>query len=143
MAKKELFPKLTLEEKRTLINLNEWYLEGVLSSREGKTEIVDTEQKYDFIEKLDDEEIKEALELLRLSAEGERASNPKDALKIFQKLAKRAPFDSIALLSIGVCYANLGNGKEAVSYVEKALEIDPENERIKENLEGIKQHFGL
>jgi tetratricopeptide (TPR) repeat protein len=143
MAKKEFFSELSVDEKRTLINLTEPFLQGVLSSREGKTEVIDVEGKYGFIEKLSDEEIKEAIELARLYTAGERATSPQEALKTFEQLEKRAPFDPIVFLSIGVCYANLGKGKEAVSYVEKALKMDPENARIKDNLKGIKQHFGL
>jgi len=143
MDTKELFPKLSLEEKRRLLNLTELYLQGVLSARKGQVKVINVGVKADFLDKLDDDEIMEAIELARLSQKGEKATNPQEALRIFKQIVKKAPFDSISMLSIGVCYANLGDGRKAVSFVEKALKSDPNNQRIRENLEGIRQHFGL
>ena len=144
MGKKELFPTLSLDEKRKLLDLTEWYLQSVLSARKGgEAKLVNVGVEADFVEKLSDDEIREAIELSRLTQKASTADNPKEALRLFKQIVDRVPFDSISMLSIGVCYANLGQGRKAVSYVEKALESDPDNERIRQNLEAIRQHFGL
>ena len=144
MGNKELFPKLSLEEKRQVLNLNEWYLSTVLSARQGKPiSVINLGVDYDFLERMSDSEIEEALELIRLCAKAGAATDPKESIRLYKKIIAKAPFDSISMLSIGVCYANLGKGKKAVKYVEEALKSDPNNQRIRDNLAGIKRHFGM
>lgn len=111
--------------------------------QKGEAKLVNVGVEADFVKKLSDDEIREAIELSRLTQKASTADNPKEALRLFKQIVDRVPFDSISMLSIGVCYANLGQGRKAVSYVEKALESDPDNERIRQNLEAIRQHFGL
>jgi len=143
MSEKELFPKLTIEEKRKVLDLQQWYLVSVLSARKGQLKIVNVGVEYPFLDRLSDTEIEEAIGLIRLCQKATNASDPKESIRIYEQIIKKAPFDSISMLSIGVCYANLGNGRKAISYVEKALKINPNNQRIRDNLNGIRRHFGL
>jgi len=142
-VKEELFPQLSLEEKRRLLNLSESSLQMVLSSREAQFTLVDAGMNIKFLEKMSDDEIMAAMELIRLCQKATNAADPRESIRIYEKIIAKAPFDSISMLSIGVCYANLGDGRKAVSYVERALRSDPDNQRIRQNLEGIRQHFGL
>jgi len=115
----------------------------VLSSREAQFTLVDAGMNIEFLEKMSDDEIMAAMELIRLCQKATNATDPRESIRIYEKIIAKAPFDSISMLSIGVCYANLGDGRKAVSYVERALRSDPHNQRIRQNLEGIRQHFGL
>ncbi len=144
MSKTELFPRLSLEEKRQLLNLSSWYLSSILSSRKGEPiQVINVGVDYGFLDRLTDSEIEEALRLIELCHQAEIASNPNESIRLYQQILSVAPFDSIAMLSIGVCYANLGNAKKAIYYVEEALKSDPHNQRIQGNLDAIKQHFGM
>jgi tetratricopeptide (TPR) repeat protein len=140
---KELFPLLSLEEKRRVLDLNEFYLQSTLSARRGRVNVVDAGMNSEFVDRMTDQEIMEAIELARLSREATDATDHRKAIRIFEQIVAKAPFDSISMMSIGVHYAGLGDGRKAVSYLEKALRSDPNNQRIRENLEGIRQYFGL
>lgn len=43
------------------------------------------------------------------------------------------------LFFLGIAYENVGNKKEALRCLEKALELDPENERVLRRVEGLKR----
>lgn len=140
---KELFPNLSLNEKRKVLDMNTFYLQSVLSSRKGQVQVVNVDMDADFVNKMTDDEILEAIELARLSQKATDASDHKEAIRIFEQIIAKAPFDSVSMMSIGVRYANLGDGRKAVQYLEKALQSDPNNQRIRNNLNGIRQHFRL
>lgn len=140
---KELFPSLTLEEKRKVLDLNEIFFQSILARRKGKAMVLNIDMNVDFVTKMSDDDILEAIELSRLSQKAIRATRPKEALRLFEQIVAKAPFDSISMMSIGVLHARLGNKQKAFSYLEKALASDPHNQRIQENLKGVRQYFGM
>ena len=71
-------------------------------------------------------------------ADGIAGSNMKEAARLYKKAAEANPYNALALLSHGVAVANLGNLREGIKWVEKALKVDPGNERIRSNLKGMK-----
>ena len=144
--KKELFAKLTPDEKRRALDLDDFYLQSILDARSGKAKVVEIGTKSAFVEKLTDDDIKEAIGLVRLQKKAVAASergNHREAIGLFEKILEKAPFDSISLMSIGVQYAHLRDGQKAVQYLEKALKSDPTNHRIRGNLQAIREDFGL
>lgn len=140
---KELFPRLSLEEKRKALDLNEFYLQSILKARKGQLQIVNVDTDAGFVDRMTEDDIMEAIELARLSRKATDTTDHREAIRIFEQIVAKAPFDSISMMSIGVRYANLGDGRKAVDYLEKALRSDPKNERIRSNLQGIRQHFRL
>ena len=58
-----------------------------------------------------------------------------EAIAIFEQLNREYP-DCVALLNaLGVAHYVEGNKVEAIKYFEKAIQLDPENSRIRENLD--------
>ena len=58
------------------------------------------------------------------------------AIHFLEKALSVYPDSSITLLSLAICYAGVGKGKEAHASVERALKIDPKI-TIKKHIEGI------
>lgn len=56
-----------------------------------------------------------------------------EAINLLKKSLKLNPFNSISLMSLGCIFANLGILEKAIQYLKNALELEPENERIKNN----------
>ena len=138
----ELFSALSPAEKRKALDLNEVVLQSILAARNGAN-IINVAPGAEFVEKMTDDEIRQAIELGALSRKATNTTDDSDAIRIFEQVIARAPFDSISLMSAGVRYANLGDGHKAIAYLEKALKSDPGNSRIRNNLEGVRNHFGL
>ena len=60
-----------------------------------------------------------------------RLGNYEGALEYFNRLEKLMPDDDLVLLNEGVCLVNMNRHQEAVSYLERALEIaDEESETL-------------
>jgi tetratricopeptide (TPR) repeat protein len=67
-----------------------------------------------------------------------RLNNHGEAIRLYREALKRAPGCDMYLMSIGCSYANMGELKKGLAYLERAAEISPHNERIKRNLSGIR-----
>lgn len=67
----------------------------------------------------------------------------RSAITKFEMAIKEAPFDALAMMTLGVCHAELGDGPKAVRVLKQAVKIDPTNARIRGNLEAIRQAFDL
>lgn len=59
-----------------------------------------------------------------------RLGNYEDALEYFNRLEKLMPDDDLVLLNEGVCLVNLQRHLEAISYLERALEVADEESEI-------------
>jgi len=62
-----------------------------------------------------------------------------DAIELYRAALKLAPGCDLYLMSIGCCYANVGDLSRGLRYVERAAEISPNEERILQNLAGVRQ----
>lgn len=60
--------------------------------------------------------------------------NYSQAILYYKRALKLAPGCDLFLMSIGSCYAHLGQKAKALRYLERAAEISPGNSRIRENL---------
>ena len=61
-----------------------------------------------------------------------------DALNLYKKIVKLAPWDDISLMSIGTLYAQSGDFHNGLIWLEKALQVNPENKEVKRNYEPVK-----
>ena len=48
-----------------------------------------------------------------------------------------APWDSITVMSVGVQYFRMNDIDNAIVWLKKAPKMDPDNERIRENLQAV------
>jgi tetratricopeptide (TPR) repeat protein len=60
--------------------------------------------------------------------------NYKESIQHYKKALELAPGCDLFLMSIGSCYAQLGEKAKAVQYLERAAQISPGNSRIRDNL---------
>jgi tetratricopeptide (TPR) repeat protein len=61
------------------------------------------------------------------------------AIQHYRQALKLAPGCDLYLMSIGCCYANMGQTKIGIKYLERAAEISPNNARIHKNLVGARR----
>lgn len=80
------------------------------------------------------------IRLFDLTSAADRSDYPQD-IEIYKKILEIAPWDSISVMSIGSSYWNSGDKENALRWMEKAHVMDPENQRIKSNLAGIKSRM--
>lgn len=67
---------------------------------------------------------------------GERG-NHQAAIQHYREALKLAPGYDQYLMSVGCCYANMGQLRIGLKYLQRAAEISPNNERIRNNLAGV------
>lgn len=142
----ELFSKLSPAERREALDLDDFYLQSLLDARRGRGTIVHVGVDLSFTSRMTDSDIEEAVRITRLQKQAMAASeagNHREAIRLLEQIVHIAPFDSISMMSLGVQYANLRNGAEAVRWLERALRVDPDNDRIRRNLSAIKRDFGV
>jgi hypothetical protein len=70
----ELFANLTVDEKRAALDFDEFYLQSILDARQGKAQVIEVGFDNKFVERMTDEDIREAIELTRLQKRALAAS---------------------------------------------------------------------
>jgi tetratricopeptide (TPR) repeat protein len=68
-----------------------------------------------------------------------RAGKRQEAIALYKDALRLAPGCDLFLMSIGCCYANMGEVARGLQYLERAHEISPGQERITRNLVGVRQ----
>ena len=98
-----------------------------------------------MVEDLTTAQLEWLVELSKLEQDATNAGNAGEhakAIELFARVVEVAPWNSIALMSLGVNHAMQGNGKRAIELLEQAFEVDPGNSRIRGNLEAVRRDFG-
>jgi tetratricopeptide (TPR) repeat protein len=72
-----------------------------------------------------------------------RASQFQQAIELYKAALRLAPGCDLYLMSVGCCYANLGDLRRGLNYLERANEISPGQKRITQNLQGIRHAAAL
>lgn len=143
----EALRNLTDEQKRMVLDCG-WSLKAAVQRvAAGETPaVLGTAHHVEVVNRLSLEELKFFSSLYDLEQEATRVGQAGDhqkAIALFKQLAAKAPWHSIALMSIGVLYAFQDQEDEAFSYLHRALQVDPENQQIKQNLRQVEQKFGV
>lgn len=60
--------------------------------------------------------------------------NYQESIQHYKKALELAPGCDLFLMSIGVCYTQVGQKERAIRYLQRASQISPTNSRIRENL---------
>ncbi|WP_062992061.1 tetratricopeptide repeat protein [Nocardia anaemiae] len=128
----QLFPALTLEEKRWLLDYGPIGLGMALKARKGEMNVRGF--GVNLLERLSDNELNEAFVLTYLSQLARVQSESVKSIGILQYVFRHVPFDAVSLMNIGALYSDVGDRRTAVAYLEKSLELDPGNARIRTNL---------
>lgn len=93
-----------------------------------------------MLRKLDIPELERLAEAIRQSRKGDdlASANAAHGASQYLEATKINPFLDIAFMSYGCTIANQGNLREGIKWVEKALAINPNNDRARRNLQGMK-----
>lgn len=83
-----------------------------------------------------------AEEVLKIGMEGSdkaRAGRFNEAIPSLKRALSMAPGHDLMLMTLGVCYAQIGEFPKAIKILEQARKLHPDNSRIAQNLEAIKR----
>ncbi len=88
------------------------------------------------IRKLKIEELERLALSVEATIEADKLSqvNLSKAACYYQEAIKNNPFNDIALMSYGCVLASQGNLREGIKWVERAIDVNPKNDRAKRNL---------
>ena len=131
-----MFADYSIEEKREMVSWNLVFLEGEKGRRAGTVEMVDTTGNQELLHRLADEELDHLIKIRSLYAEADGQTGM-PAIALYRQIEELAPWDEICPMTIGVEYANAGQMEDAIPWLEKAMAMNPENERVRTNYEGI------
>ena len=133
----KLFQDFSDSEKRELLNWDQFFLTSEKKRRDGKLKVVDLSGAQPLAKRLSDRELDTLIEIRKLMSNADSTTGSK-AIALYKKVLKLAPWDEICLMSIGVEYAEAGNFKEGIQWLQKAMAMNPNNERVRKNLEAVK-----
>ena len=88
--------------------------------------------------RLSDAELDRLIEAQRLMRKADSTSGPQ-AISLYKQAAKLTPWDEVYLMSIGVEYAQAGDYRKGGQRLEEALALNPDNQRVRKNLNAVKQ----
>jgi len=135
--------KFNDSEKRFMLDFGVNKLKALMETKpENKFRIIidDNEMlKSNFPDKLTPKAIDEIDIILELTevADNWPLSDLEGRIKAYKKILKIAPWDSITVMSIGVQYFRMDDINNAVVWLKKAKKMDPNNERIRKNLQAV------
>jgi Flp pilus assembly protein TadD len=109
----------------------------------GQAEITfrDTTDNDEFVGMIYDQDIRWAQEIEKVVDVAYTAGQEgrfEEALKYYRKALQMAPGGDLFLMSIGVCYIQLGDKARGIRFLERAAEISPKNGRIRKNLQAAR-----
>lgn len=137
---------LSSAERVRVSGLNPILYHAVIKEKKGEEApdiIMEDQTALSLIRRLRIDELEQLLASVEAAQEGDRAasSNMSRAATCYKKAADINPYNDTALMSYGCALANQGNLREGVKWVEKAVKVNPANERAKRNLQGIKRNL--
>jgi tetratricopeptide (TPR) repeat protein len=145
-ATREFLYPLTGKEKVAVTGLSPAVYRAIIMSKRAYTGVtsmdVDT-SKSDvgaLLLKLDVADLERLAESLEFTREADRAaaSDFAKAEQLYQKALQINPFDALAAMSCGVALAKQGDLRGGLKWIERAHDLDPDNERIMQNLAELK-----
>lgn len=139
---------LSADQKRSILDLGRGYLLFALQGRKTGARSMDMSPDSPakkLVGDLSDEQLEWLVDVANMEQEATNAGNSGNhsrSIELFEKVVEKAPWNSIALMSLGVQHAMQRNGKRAIELLEQAAKIDPSNSQIRGNLEAVRQDFG-
>jgi tetratricopeptide (TPR) repeat protein len=100
--------------------------------------IMEDQAALTLLRKLRVEELEQLSESVNAAQEGDRLPDS-EAAGCYKRAFEINPYNDIALMSYGCALANQGNLSEGIKWVEKAVKVNPNSERARRNLQGMKR----
>lgn len=109
---------------------------------EGSTPIImEEESLLVALRKLSVSELEILSQSVYNSMKADNESNPSKQTLLYKYAFELNPYNDLAIMSYGCALANQGNLREGIKWLEKAVKINPKNERAFRNLQGMKAHI--
>jgi tetratricopeptide (TPR) repeat protein len=146
---REFLATLTKQEKVSVSNLTPMVYAGIIGEKRGTrfeliTDDTNTAHAVPLLRKLeipDLENLLEAVQSFIKADEPVARGDLAEAARMYRKVIDINPYHDLALMSYGTCLARQGNLREGVKWVEKAVKVNPNNERAKRNLQAMKSNL--
>jgi tetratricopeptide (TPR) repeat protein len=136
---------LSATEKSKVVNLGIMVYQSIIMEKEGQAvDIIGVEkEELDLLRKLPVEDIRRLSQsaTLVIKADEKTGTDMREAAEGYKKAFEANPYNDLALMSYGCAIANGGNLREGIKYVEKAVNVNPDNERAQRNLRGMRAHL--
>jgi tetratricopeptide (TPR) repeat protein len=130
--------------KCAVSNLNPFLYQVIIKEKKGDEApaIVSLDETdLNLVRKLPIGDIEILCQSVREAQQGDAAASRGDmptAARQYRKAFELNPYNDLTLMSYGVVLARQGNLREGIQWVEKAVRVNPDNERAKRNLKGMK-----
>jgi len=132
---------LSPDEKVRVSNLNPLIYHTVIIEKKGEQApaiVMEDEAALTLLRKLRVDELEQLSASVKAAQEGDRAADSM-AASCYKRACEINPYNDIALMSYGCALANQGNLREGIKWVEKAVKVNPKNDRARRNLQGMKR----
>ena len=135
-TRQTLFLGFTNSDKRRMLDWNMVVLLAEKERRRGTLTVIDLTRADSLTQRLSDAELDRLIKIRRLFSRADATSGT-EAIALYKQVAALAPWDEICLMTIGVEYAQMRRFDQAMPWLEKAFALNPENTRVRSNLENI------
>jgi tetratricopeptide (TPR) repeat protein len=143
---KTFLAPLTRDEKVSISNVGLMIYAAIIGEKNGTPANIITDNEIDqaaipLLRKLEVADIEKLLEAVKVMIEADKAiqqRNLVEAARLFRKAIDFNPYHDLALMSYGTTIGMQGNLREGIKWVEKAVLVNPKNERAKRNLQAMK-----
>ncbi|MBN1808906.1 MAG: tetratricopeptide repeat protein [Planctomycetes bacterium] len=128
-------------------NLNPLIYRTIIREKTGKDApaLLSTDgTDFDLPRKLSVDELSTLARSVEAGQRGDQATSGGDlgeAAKHYREAFTLNPYNDLALMSYGVALAQLGDLRKGIRWVEKALRVNPGNERARNNLAAMKNEL--
>jgi tetratricopeptide (TPR) repeat protein len=136
---------LTPAQRIKVSNLNPLIYEAIAAEKRGQQTatvvmVGGGEEVLGLLRQLEVADLERLAESVRMSMQGDQASSRdmEQAAQHYKRAAEINPYNDLALMSYGVALAKLGRLREGIQWVERAIKVNPGNQRARENLRLMK-----
>ena len=131
------FSRYSDDQKRVLVDIKRPFLDAEKARRKLNAAKSADDHLSRLMQTLTDHELDRLIQIRSLCDLADSASG-RTAIAVYQQASSLAPWDEVTLMSIGVEYAGMNEFDQAIHWLERALALNPRNERVRSNLENIR-----
>jgi len=129
--------------RQSVANLSPMAYRAILMEKEGRNvELQGIDRTIlDFLRTLSPEELESlecSVKALKKADALSESDQMNEAAAAYKEAFEHNPYNDLALMSYGGALANTGDVHEGIRWVEKALQVNPDNDRARRNLEGMR-----
>jgi len=152
-SRKSFLSSLTHVERQAVTNLNPLIYDQIIKDKKDqqsiamevysmdKHEAASANEAIESLRKLSVSEIESLRESAVNVVKADNCTDQAEKAKLYRKAADLNPDNDLALMSYGCTLANQGNLREGIKWVERAVKVNPKNERARRNLQGMKANL--